>query len=215
MAEPQTAQEPTMEEILASIRRIISEDDPPPSPAVAETASAPAPGPLKADSEDVLELTTPAEPFPEAEPSRTESAFARFESGAEEADEPRPDDSRFDPGSIFDGESDLTISDPPPAPPPAAQPTPAPVFTPQPVVTPMSESKPATSGLLSEPAAAEVGSAFSRLTRNVPLPAAGRSLEDLVQEMMRPMLKDWLDQHLPKIVEAKVQAEVERLSRQG
>ncbi len=213
MAEPQTAQEPTMEEILASIRRIISEDDPPATPAV-ETASAPAPAPLKADSDDVLELTTRAEPapFPEAEPpARTESAFARFESGAEEPDEPKNDDSRFDPGSIFDSESDLDLAAPTPAPVPA--PEPPPVFRPQPVAA-MTDSRPA-SGLLSESNAANVAGAFSQLSRNVPLPAPGRSLEDVVQEMMRPMLKAWLDQHLPRIVEAKVQAEVERLSRQG
>ena len=45
------------------------------------------------------------------------------------------------------------------------------------------------------------------------MPAEGRTLEGLVTEMLRPMLKEWLDQHLPAIVEAKVQAEVERVSR--
>jgi len=34
-----------------------------------------------------------------------------------------------------------------------------------------------------------------------------------VREMMRPMLKKWLDDNLPAIVEEKVQAEVERIAR--
>jgi len=65
----QTAQEPTMEEILASIRRIISEDDAPPAPAAApepepevEMVAAPAPAPVAPDDDDdVLELTDPVD----------------------------------------------------------------------------------------------------------------------------------------------------------
>ena len=60
----QTAQEPTMEEILASIRRIISEDDAPPAAeaaapveAPAVVMSAPAPAPVEPEDDDVLELT--------------------------------------------------------------------------------------------------------------------------------------------------------------
>ena len=49
----QTAQEPTMEEILASIRRIISEDDAP----AAEAAPELPPVPVEPEDEDVLELT--------------------------------------------------------------------------------------------------------------------------------------------------------------
>jgi cell pole-organizing protein PopZ len=240
MAE-QTAQEPTMEEILASIRRIISEDDAPAKPA-AETASAPAATPIKADSEDVLELTERAEPSPfaaepaavEPEPAaaapkrgrKTASPFARFEKGGDD-EEPQYDDSRFDAGGMFDAKSDLAFiapdqpeaaAPPPPAPAPeprpvaqAPAPQPQPQPQPQPVPTTMRDSD---DGLLSKPAAASVASAFGALSRNVPMPPAGRSLEDLVKEMMKPMLADWLDQNLAQIVETKVQAEVERLSRQ-
>jgi cell pole-organizing protein PopZ len=69
-------------------------------------------------------------------------------------------------------------------------------------------------GLISQPTAANVANAFGALSRNVPMPPPGRSLEDLVKEMMKPMLREWLDANLAGIVEAKVQAEVERLSRQ-
>jgi cell pole-organizing protein PopZ len=40
-----------------------------------------------------------------------------------------------------------------------------------------------------------------------------RSLEDVVTEMLEPMLKQWLDDNLPSIVERKVQEEIERVSR--
>ena len=45
------------------------------------------------------------------------------------------------------------------------------------------------------------------------MPKEGRTLEDLVREMLKPILRDWLDQNLSSIVEARVQAEVERISR--
>ena len=40
-----------------------------------------------------------------------------------------------------------------------------------------------------------------------------RTLEDLVREMLRPMLKSWLDDNLPSLVERIVKAEIERVSR--
>jgi cell pole-organizing protein PopZ len=64
----QAAQEPTMEEILASIRRIISEDEPPADAEAPEAHAAPAPVALaepEPEPEDVLELTERA-PEPEA-----------------------------------------------------------------------------------------------------------------------------------------------------
>jgi cell pole-organizing protein PopZ len=42
-----------------------------------------------------------------------------------------------------------------------------------------------------------------------------RTLEDLVQDMLRPMLKDWLDENLPTMVERLVRAEIERVARGG
>jgi cell pole-organizing protein PopZ len=42
-----------------------------------------------------------------------------------------------------------------------------------------------------------------------------RTLEDLVRDMLRPMLKSWLDANLPDLVERMVRAEIERLSRRG
>ena len=62
-------------------------------------------------------------------------------------------------------------------------------------------------------AAESTASHFGALARSIAMPKEGRSLEDVVREMLKPMLRDWLDQNLPGIVEARVQAEVERISR--
>jgi cell pole-organizing protein PopZ len=60
--------------------------------------------------------------------------------------------------------------------------------------------------------ASAVESAFGSLTSTV-LSNNARTLEDLVKEMMRPMLKSWLDDNLPSLVERIVKAEIERVSR--
>ena len=55
-------------------------------------------------------------------------------------------------------------------------------------------------------------SAFNTLANTV-LSNNARTLEDLVREMLRPMLKSWLDDNLPGLVERIVKAEIERVSR--
>ena len=55
-------------------------------------------------------------------------------------------------------------------------------------------------------------SAFNTLAQTV-LVQNARTLEDLVREMLRPMLKTWLDENLPGIVERLVRAEIERVAR--
>jgi hypothetical protein len=74
-------------------------------------------------------------------------------------------------------------------------------------------------------AAGVAASAFERLSQavqdSVPAPAAqdpgpavgGRNLEDIVKDMLRPMLKDWLDKNLPPMVERYVEREIVRLTR--
>ena len=171
-----------MEEILASIRRIISEDDGP-----SENEAAPA-----------------AHAEPEHEPA------AAFEPAPEPAHEPEPpaDDvleltDRVPPAeteTVGDIEA-YTKAEPEPEPePPPPPPKPAPVAR-------------ADDGLVSEPSASAAAFAFSQLTDAISMPTAGRTLEDLVRELLRPMLKEWLDANLPRIVEAKVAEEVERIAR--
>jgi cell pole-organizing protein PopZ len=178
----QNSQEPTMEEILASIRRIISEDDAPaaaPEGPVAEAATpAPAPEPFHepepvADpvEDDVLELTDRLE-----EPVESLGDLDVFAAAAHE---------------------------PPPRPAPAPQPEPV-----------MAHGPDDDEHLVSPPAAVSAASAFGQLHRQVLMPADGRSLEDLVRELLRPLLKSWLDEHLTGIVQAAVEAEVDRIARQ-
>jgi cell pole-organizing protein PopZ len=66
-------------------------------------------------------------------------------------------------------------------------------------------------GLLSREATAVIGSAFNTLTETVKKQEP--SLEDVVRETLRPMLKSWLDENLPRVVERMVQAEIERVTR--
>ena len=66
-------------------------------------------------------------------------------------------------------------------------------------------------GLLSREATAAVGSAFNTLTETVK--KHEQSLEDVVRETLRPMLKSWLDENLPRVVERMVEAEIERVTR--
>ena len=69
-----------------------------------------------------------------------------------------------------------------------------------------------TNQLLSSVTSAAVDSAFNTLAQTV-LVQNARTLEDLVREMLRPMLKGWLDDNLPGMVERLVRAEIERVSR--
>ena len=66
--------------------------------------------------------------------------------------------------------------------------------------------------LISSSTSAAVDSAFNSLAHTV-LVQNARTLEDLVREMLRPMLKSWLDDNLPSMVERIVRAEIERVSR--
>ena len=199
----QSSQEPTMEEILASIRRIISEDDAPaaqasdeadaPKAAVAERSPTQAADETPAhvdEPEDVLELTDRYQ----------EPTAAAFDMAAAPAPEPRPAPApaRAEP---IARSGDLDIFDREPIA-PTTQPTPV-----------SRAPEPGDDGLLGASAASAAASAFGALTQRVALPADGRTLEDVVRELLRPMLRDWLEQNLPTIVEARVQAEVERISR--
>jgi cell pole-organizing protein PopZ len=65
--------------------------------------------------------------------------------------------------------------------------------------------------LVSSATETAAGAAFAELERS--LDNQPRSLEDLVAEMLRPMLKAWLDENLPALVERLVQDEIERLAR--
>jgi cell pole-organizing protein PopZ len=70
--------------------------------------------------------------------------------------------------------------------------------------------------LLSPGASAAAGSAFGRLAETMLARATGdRSLEDMTKELLRSMLKQWLDENLPGLVERLVREEIERVARRG
>lgn len=155
-AKPEAPQgaDPSMEDILASIRRILSEDE-------AAPAATPA-------DEDVLVL----------EPSMMRS------------DLPAP-------------AAESAAAGPPPSapePPEEAEPMP-----------------PAGAGLVAPETAAAAAASVAGLVRTLAsdralqVRAGGPTIEDLVRQMLRPLLKDWLDANLPALVERQVRAEIERV----
>jgi uncharacterized protein len=196
--------EPTMEEILASIRRIISEDD---STAPAAEA-APVAEPDFGD--EVLELNEPVMEMPEtvspdfdfdALPVDDEPEVALEEIIVED----RVEEPELEPEPVA----------PPPAP-VAAAPMPEPVYVPAPEPEP--SPFPFDQGLVSNPIADKTSSVFAKLAPNTTLPGmfiSGNTVEALVGELIKPMLKDWLDANLPRIVEEKVEAEVARIARRS
>ena len=196
MSQPAKAQEPTMEEILASIRRIIADDDTakpaPPAVKAAPPPAAPAPAPAAKNSQDdidamlagfdIVEAEAPAEAPPAAPDvlELTESMLAK---------------PSF---NTIEGPPDVVFSEPEPErrPPPREEP-PEP-FPDRPLLSPRTT--------------AAVDMAFNSLAHTV-LVQNSRTLEDLVREMLKPMLKAWLDDNLPNMVERLVRAEIERVSR--
>ncbi|SKA13101.1 hypothetical protein SAMN05428963_106171 [Consotaella salsifontis] len=68
--------------------------------------------------------------------------------------------------------------------------------------------------LLSDRSGQEVAAAFDELSRAI-REGELRSLEQMAQEMLRPMLQEWLDDNLPRMVERLVREEIERVARGG
>jgi cell pole-organizing protein PopZ len=185
-AKPQPQAEPSMEEILASIRRIISEDDRP-------GAKKAAPAPPPEAEEEVLELTDEVEEVAEPEPP------------PDSAPEPEPE--AEEPDVVIELKDRV-----------------------EPEGEPTDESEPLSDEtaaelqeqLLSRRADAESTASFAQLAavmarqRNaMPLGVGSRTLEDLVKEVMRPMIKDWLDANLPRLVERLVLREIRRVADRG
>lgn len=191
-----------MEEILASIRRIISEDDAPAETPPAAAAPAPEPEPEPAPEPEPEPAPEPVAEAP-AEPEAVEEEVLEltelYEAPPEEA-----------PPSETIGDLDIVEAAPEPEPEPEpAEPAAAPGYD----------------ALVGESAAASAASAFAGLAASFKKPdstpaapgdmsfASGNTVEAMVAEMLRPLLKDWLDNNLPGIVQAAVQREVERIAR--
>jgi cell pole-organizing protein PopZ len=165
MSEAKGQQEPSMEEILASIRRIIAEDEPAKPPIAVEMAAAPPP-----EDEDILELTQivadePPEAEPEPEPYR-----------------PPPRARMPDPPTMDDRDHLVSAS-------PAAA---------------------------SSAAFSEITSRLrERRSSEVFLGNGAVTLEEIVRDLLKPMLREWLDENLPSLVERLVHEEIKRLAREA
>ncbi|HTO80015.1 MAG TPA: DUF2497 domain-containing protein [Methylocystis sp.] len=200
MSEDRQTNEPSMEEILASIRRLIAEDE-------AElVASAVSDGRRTATGE-VAKTAAPALTANEFEPSE---AKVRFFAASMEAD------GRLARRGPDDG---AETENAPPAEPLAEDPTaPDEAFL-------VEESEEAEGcgeaeapecapALVSAAAAASITAQFQSLAASRVLNDSGL-LHEYAREMLRPMLRAWLDDNLPELVERLVRAEIERVARGG
>jgi len=205
----QSAQEPTMEEILASIRRIISEDDTPtPEAAAPEPEAAPAPEPAPAAAPEPV-AAAPSPALMDQTPSVQEPA-------ASEEDVLELTDLYEAPASETIGDLDVSTPEPEAEPAPTAWTPPTPELAP----TPAAAAPTGYDSLVGDSAAASAASAFAGLAASFSKPepvtdtgGTGPTIDDLARALLRPMLKDWLDANLPGIVEAAVRKEVERIAR--
>ena len=219
MTQAAKAQEPSMEEILASIRRIIADDDGVKPPAKPE-AKAPE---VKAPEPPPVAKAPPPPPKPAPEPaaaaSKQDDIDAMMAGLMDEAPEPPPPPPpEPEPADVLelteamqapaspafrkiDGTQDVVFDEEPEPPPRAAEP-------PRPAPMPPMPEHP----IISSATAAAVDSAFNALAHTV-LVQNAKTLEDLVKEMLRPMLQHWLDNNLPTLVERLVRQEIERVAR--
>ena len=166
----QRALEPSMEEILASIRTIIADDRDGAKPAAVRAPSPrPAPGPQIVYAREDL-----AAPEAEPEEGREPDIARAFAAVAERAAAWRRGD-RVDPAP---------------------------------------EEAPEGEPLLSAEASGAAASAFEALSANLAERAA-EIADEAVRATLRPMLKAWLDENLPAIVERLVRSEIERIGRVG
>jgi len=244
MTQPAKVQEPSMEEILASIRRIIADDEakPPvpekPAAAAPPEAAKPAARPV-AEKPPSAAAPKPAPPKPTPAPPPPPPAAAAAASnnqddidallaGLDQATSPeeiRPPQAAAEP-EVLELTDEMAVPTPPPPRPSfqkvvpsddiefaeaaAARASHRPVFEAPVFETPMTPQQ----AILSQSTVSAVESAFNTLAHTV-LSNNARTLEDLVKEMLRPMLKSWLDDNLPGLVERIVKAEIERVSRGG
>jgi len=257
MTQPAKVTEPSMEEILASIRRIIADDEakPPPAeaakPAPTPAAAAAKPQPMNdvppskvAPAKPAAEkpapppaakpAPAPPPPAPAADASNNQDDIDALLAGldaATPAPEVRAPEPEPEPESdVLELTDEMAVDpEPTPAPPPpsfrrveprddlefAEAPSPRP--TPPPSYAPVdfdAPPLPPQQPILAQSTVSAVESAFNSLAHTV-LSSNARTLEDLVKEMLRPMLKSWLDDNLPGLVERIVKAEIERVSRGG
>lgn len=215
----QRANEPSMEEILASIRRIIADDrilplSPRPLEPLAKTEGSRGPEPeaeaARALAEDSRsgaprlggQRRNDAGPEIEREPS-ADLRPLRLLSGRMDSPD-RTAKSADDAEKFFAELASEAVVIPQDSAPSAPDPAPSRA----PGGRPQADPDP----LLSVDADASVASSFQSLASTVFLQNS-EFVEHSIRDLLRPLLKQWLDEHLPIIVERLVRAEIERVAR--
>ena len=227
------SKEPTMDEILSSIRQIIADDDeaatqkmPSAKPAALKPVPAPEPvsapaiadiDPFSDDDDDVVPplALSPEQIVQDAPASEPEEEEVKPSASLEAAAElVLADDVAFEQDVQQDNEPEVAAQPQDNAVPKAAgfaqaAPMPDPDL-----------SSDLAEELLEPATSAAVRSAFAKLntpklTPELALGASGLTIEGMIREMLRPMLKEWLEENLPSMVERIVAQEIERASRGG
>ncbi len=180
--------DPSMDDILASIRRILNEDE------------AKAPAPVDTGDDDMF-LLDPSMIVSEPTDHDAPQIAPPVEAGAQ----PLPLIAQPVPEPVIPQADRTQPGMPEPGIPAPAVPSPGPVSLSQPA------------GLVAPAAAAAAASSVGALLRTLATERStavhrgGPTIEDLVRDEMRPLLKEWLDTHLPSMVERLVRAEIERV----
>lgn len=227
-----------MEEILSSIRRIIADEEAEDGKQDLAAADDQVDDEDEddEDDEDVLELTKVVQDGGEVVDLQGAPAVAddpdqaAADAAADDVDEPSADvDDDLEraaeaagampdevgpaaASSLEDVEEEIEITSATPAPEPVAQESRA-----------VPSSSAATQNLISDSAATVATGAFARLSKayqRTPdevsvADASGRSIEQFIEDMIRPMLKDWLDENMPPLVERLVEKEIQKLARRS
>ncbi|MFE8584236.1 DUF2497 domain-containing protein [Sphingomonas sp. NCPPB 2930] len=186
--------EPSMEEILSSIKRIIAEEGEAPTRQRRPARPVPSPA-VEEDSPEVLELSDPMPLRMKVEAAAARAAESTLR--AELAPRPAPEPAAAKPEPVA----------PAPVPAPAA-----PVAAQNGI-----EADDGEEAIVSPRAAEASRGSLEALSRMMvkPEPSSDGTLEGLVRDMLRPMLRDWLDANLPEMVEAMVAREIARITREG
>lgn len=183
-----TEEEPSIEEILASIRQIISDDDEEP------------------DAEAVVEESSP-EPESEPEPEEDIVSFPEEDDDildlTQSVEEPKP----AIEVDLMDQELEPEPEPEPMPPPPAPK-----AKEPDAMLPPMEDF--AEDALFTRNVESSAYAAISELASKAAIERmSGITIEDVVRDELRPMLREWLDRHLPPLIERLVQDELERVSK--
>ena len=218
----QRAHEPSMEEILASIRAIIADDREPAKPeapkseivkpdfAKPDAAKPETPARTEAASGPQIVYSNDAPRSAKVEPLRPEPAKPVVEVEAPAAKAaPEP----VMPTVVWSRPRIEPISRPEPAP----RPEPISRREPEPVEEPIAAVADETyvqAPLLSDETDRAVAAQFEALTESVSRQST-ELVDRLTREMLRPMIKTWLDENLPNMVERLVRAEIQRVARGG